>query len=109
MKPIVKWSGGKKDEIKHFIEFIPKDISTYAEPFFGGGAVFFHLQPEKAVVSDVHKELIDFYTALKYGQGNDIYNFLCDNTNTEETYYKVRDQFDVKTQLDNAKRFFLFT
>jgi DNA adenine methylase len=106
MKPIVKWSGGKKDEIKHFIEFIPKDISTYAEPFFGGGAVFFHLQPEKAVVSDVHKELIDFYTALKYGQGNDIYNFLCDNTNTEETYYKVRDQFDVKTQLDNAKRFF---
>jgi DNA adenine methylase len=43
LKPIVKWSGGKKDEIKKFIEHIPTDFNTYLEPFIGGGAVYFHL------------------------------------------------------------------
>lgn len=106
MKPIVKWSGGKKDEIKHFVDLIPDDISTYAEPFFGGGAVFFYLEPKRAVISDVHEELIDFYRALKDGKGRDIYAFLNENPNTDEVYYKVRDQFKVETPLDNAKRFF---
>ena len=31
LKPIVKWSGGKKDEIKKFIEHIPTDFNTYLE------------------------------------------------------------------------------
>jgi len=75
MKPIVKWSGGKKDEIKRFDDLIPTDISTYVEPFFGGGAVFFHLEPERAVVSDVHEELIDFYRAMKDGKGDAIHTF----------------------------------
>lgn len=106
MKPIVKWSGGKKDEIKHFEHMIPTDIATYVEPFFGGGAVFFHLQPAKAVVSDVHKELVDFYNALKVGRGSDIHTFLKEHPNDEDTYYKVRDHFKVETALDNAKRFY---
>ncbi len=38
LKPIVKWSGGKKDEIKKFIEHIPENFNTYLEPFIGGGA-----------------------------------------------------------------------
>ena len=106
MKPIVKWSGGKKDEIKRFDDLIPTDISTYVEPFFGGGAVFFHIEPERAVVSDVHEELVDFYRAMKDGKGEDIHTFLNENPNTDEAYYKVRDQFKVVTPLDNAKRFF---
>jgi DNA adenine methylase len=106
MKPIVKWSGGKKDEIKHIVDLIPDDISTYVEPFFGGGAVFFHLEPKKAVVSDVHKELVDFYNALKDGKGNEIHKFLTENPNVEDVYYRVRDEFEINTPLDNAKRFF---
>ena len=106
MKPIVKWSGGKKDEIKQFVDMFPQDIETYGEPFFGGGAVFFHLKPDKSVVSDLHKELIDFYISMKEGKGSDIYNFLNEHPNDEETYYKVRDDFKVESILDNAKRFF---
>ena len=106
MRPIVKWSGGKKDEIKQFIDLIPTDIETYGEPFFGGGAVFFHLEPTKSIVSDLHTELIDFYRALKDGKGSDIHAFLCENNNEEETYYRVRDEFKTDTPLDNAKRFF---
>ena len=58
LKPIVKWSGGKKDEIKKFIEHIPTNFNTYLEPFIGGGAVYFHLNPEKAVINDVHKDMV---------------------------------------------------
>ena len=56
LKPIIKWSGGKKDEIKKFIQYIPEKYDTYIEPFVGGGALLFHLNPDKAVISDLHKE-----------------------------------------------------
>ena len=65
LKPMVKWSGGKGDEISKFIEHIPANYDTYLEPFIGGGATYFHLAPSKAVITDVHSELIDFYTAIK--------------------------------------------
>jgi DNA adenine methylase len=106
LSPLIKWSGGKSEEIKHFEKHIPKKYNYYIEPFIGGGAVFFHLNPEKAVISDVHTELIDLYKSIKDGKINEIYKFMEDNTNTEEAYYKVRDKMEVKTPLDNAKRFY---
>jgi len=42
LKPLVKWSGGKGDEIKLFEKYFPKDFNTYIEPFVGGGAVYFY-------------------------------------------------------------------
>jgi DNA adenine methylase len=105
LKPIVKWSGGKKDEIKNFIQYIPSTFDTYIEPFIGGGALLFHLNPNKAVISDLHKELISFYTSIKNGFSNDIYDFMKSHPNDEETYYKVR-AYDITDTLDNAKRFY---
>lgn len=106
LNPIVKWSGGKKDEIKHFKHLIPDNINTYLEPFVGGGAVFFHLNPAKSVISDVHKELTDLYQSVKDGHSNEIHTFMSNNVNDEVTYYKIRDEFEVATPLDNAKRFY---
>lgn len=106
LNPIIKWSGGKKDEIKSFIKYIPNDIDIYLEPFIGGGAVYFHLCNHKNVINDVHIELVDFYNAIKNGYSEDIYNFMEENKNDEETYYKIRDKFVINTPLDNAKRFY---
>lgn len=92
LDPLIKWSGGKKDEIKHFIDYIPKTFNAYLEPFFGGGAVFFHLQPKKAYINDIHKELVSFYQAIKQGTADEIYNFMKANPNNEETYYHIRNQ-----------------
>ncbi|MBN1896152.1 MAG: DNA adenine methylase [Candidatus Aenigmarchaeota archaeon] len=64
MKPLIKWAGGKSNEIKNIIEIIPK-FDRYIEPFFGGGALFFYLEPKKAIVNDVSNELIMFYCSLK--------------------------------------------
>lgn len=100
LEPMVKWSGGKKDEIKKFIHYIPKSYDIYLEPFIGGGAVYFHIYPLKAVINDVHKELIDFYQSIKKKNTNDIYTFMKEHLNNEETYYKVRS-YKPKTELEN--------
>ena len=54
LKPLVKWSGGKMDEIKMFKKYFPEDFKIYIEPFVGGGSVYFYLNPNKAVISDAH-------------------------------------------------------
>jgi DNA adenine methylase len=105
LKPLVKWSGGKSDEIKEFQKYIP-DFDTYLEPFIGGGSLFFHLRPAKAVISDVHTELVDFYQSIKAGHANEIYEFMKSRPNDEETYYQVRDKMPINCPLDNAKRFY---
>jgi len=64
MKPLLKWPGGKTGEMKVIEQFIPR-YERYIEPFFGGGAVFFHLPPGKAVLNDISKNLTDFYTLVK--------------------------------------------
>ncbi len=104
--PIIKWSGGKSDEIKMFKKHFPEKYDTYLEPFIGGGSVYFYLNPQKAVITDVHTELVDFYNAIKDGHSNDIYNFMEENNNDEDTYYNIRDKMVINNSVDNAKRFY---
>ena len=106
LKPLIKWSGGKSDEIKQFEKYIPSDYDTYIEPFIGGGALYFHLMPLKSVISDVHVELVDLYKSIGEGKAGEIYNFMENNPNNEETYYKIRDTMPITDKLDNAKRFY---
>jgi len=106
LKPMIKWSGGKGDEIKKFIQYIPNDYDTYLEPFVGGGALYFNLEPNKAVITDIHIELIDFYKAIKNNKSLDIYNFMTNHPNDENTYYNIRNNMEINDYLDNAKRFF---
>jgi DNA adenine methylase len=105
LNPIVKWSGGKKDELKKILPHIPENYSIYLEPFIGGGAVYFHLNPDKAVISDVHKELVDFYQSIKNGNISKIYDFMKAHPNEEEEYYKVRS-IEPKNVLENGSRFY---
>ena len=106
LKPLIKWSGGKGDEIKLFKHHIPLNYNMYLEPFIGGGALYFYLNPKVAVISDVHSELIDLYSVIGQGQGDAIYKFMEQTPNTEETYYYVRDNMVVNDPLTNAQRFY---
>lgn len=103
---LLKWSGGKKDEIKNFEQYFPDIYDTYLEPFVGGGSVLFYLQPKKSAVTDVHIELIDFYNAMKDDKGMIIHNFMKEHPNTEIEYYNTRDNLIINTPLDNASRFY---
>ena len=62
---IVKWVGGKRQLLKEIKERMPKTYDTYFEPFFGGGAVFFTIHPEKAVINDCNVQLMNLYKTIK--------------------------------------------
>jgi DNA adenine methylase len=66
-KPFVKWVGGKRQLLADIAEINPWKATrgTYHEPFLGGGAVFFHLRPQKAVLTDSNERLIRTYRGIK--------------------------------------------
>ena len=64
MKPLIKWPGGKGKELSQVIGLIPEH-SRYIEPFFGGGAMYFHLQPKQAAINDTARDLMEFYHMVR--------------------------------------------
>lgn len=65
MNPMIKYRGGKSKEILHFTNNMPKQYARYIEPFLGGGALYFYLQPEKAIVNDINYRLYSFYKEMQ--------------------------------------------
>ena len=63
--PFLKWAGGKRWFTQDFAELFPDSFDTYYEPFLGSGAVFFHLNPSKSVLSDLNEELINSYIQVR--------------------------------------------
>ncbi len=133
MKPMIKYRGGKSKEIDRFINNMPKDYSRYIEPFLGGGALYFHLQPDKAIVNDINFKLFSFYKEMQkeyplarkqldklqkiYEENQTIYERLkkqhpeekVENKN-EILYYLMRDAFNHKIEteyLDAVVYFFI--
>lgn len=98
--PVVKWVGGKRQIIDQISQYIPKNISTYYEPFFGGGAVLFELQPKKAVINDINKELINLYEVIK-NNTEDLIEDLKSHKNDEEYFYYIRELDRDKTSYNS--------
>ncbi|WP_296877279.1 DNA adenine methylase [Thomasclavelia sp.] len=92
LSPVLKWVGGKRQLLNDIIPMIPKNCSTYVEPFIGGGAVLFELQPKKAIINDFNSELINVYTVIKDYPEELIkeLQFHKEN-NTSEHFYIVRE------------------
>lgn len=65
ISPFVKWAGGKRQLIDEIKTRMPSNYNKYFEPFVGGGAVLFNLQPESAIINDVNKSLINAYRQVK--------------------------------------------
>ena len=63
-KPLIKWPGGKGSEISRFLPLLP-EYDRYIEPFVGGGALYFHLEPENAVINDISEGLMEFYQLVQ--------------------------------------------
>jgi DNA adenine methylase len=87
--PMFKWTGGKRDELAYIVDYLPYHFDTYVEPFVGGGAVWFYLNPQRAVINDTHADLIGFYRACKT-DFNQVQSYLVEFHNTEEDYYRIR-------------------
>lgn len=101
--PIIKWVGGKRQLLEKIRENMPEQYDTYFEPFFGGGAVFFELQPEKAIINDFNPQLANLYKQVRnhriiflnfLKKWEDEYNVLPDMKTKDEYYYKKRKEFN---------------
>lgn len=62
--PFIKWAGGKRQLLPQIRERMPRQYNRYFEPFVGGGAVLFDLQPEHALINDINKALINAYKII---------------------------------------------
>lgn len=101
--PIIKWAGGKRQLLTEINKKIPENFNTYYEPFFGGGAVFFDLEPENAVINDFNSQLINVYKKIKTSPKKIIsylekyqkeYNIIEKKEEKLEFYYKKREEFN---------------
>ncbi|MDR1910769.1 MAG: DNA adenine methylase [Helicobacteraceae bacterium] len=88
--PVLKWVGGKRQLLDALRPLLPKEITTYCEPFVGGGALLFQLQPTTAFINDINAELINVYQAIKDDVEN-LINALQEFKNEENMFYSVRD------------------
>lgn len=64
-KPILKWAGGKRQMLSALMPYLPKRPYRYVEPMIGGGALFFALSPQRAMIADSNPELISLYKAVR--------------------------------------------
>lgn len=103
--PFLKWVGGKRQLIPDIVQHLPSTYTKYYEPFVGGGAVLFHLQPKKAVINDYNEELINVYNVIKNNL-NALIRDLKSHENNAEYFYRIRslDRDETFNQLTNIQR-----
>lgn len=104
--PFVKWVGGKRSLLPVLLENMPKLYNIYYEPFIGGGALFFALQPKEAVLSDINKDLVITYNIVKK-QPHELIKLLSKykSLHCKEFYLKIRQQHFLNNLLSIAARF----
>ena len=91
-KPFLRWAGGKrwlKKEIDGLVNI--NNFENYHEPFVGGGAILFHIKPHNAFISDVNKDLIETYHAIKENPEK-VIEFIKDFSKDKDSYYIIRSQ-----------------
>lgn len=90
-KPILKWAGGKTQMLSDIWKKIPQSYGKYIEPFIGGGALFFALHPDNAIIADSNPELVNLYQRVA-DNVDEVIGYLRKYQNTKEVFYEVRGQ-----------------
>jgi len=88
--PVLKWVGGKRQLLGTLTPLLPQRITTYCEPFVGGGALLFSLQPNTAYVNDINGDLIRVYNVIK-SDVESLIAALQEYKNEADFFYAVRD------------------
>ena len=91
VQPFLKWAGGKRQLLASIRPLIPTKIDRYYEPFVGGGAVLFDLQPKLATINDCNAELVNCYTVIR-DHPDELLLEVEKFANTREAFYDVRER-----------------
>lgn len=108
-RPFLKWAGGKGRLLPDLLVRVPKDFGRYFEPFLGGGAFFFGLNPATAALSDVNRELVNAYEVVR-DNVESLISHLSEHKANRRYFYKVRKldrrpDFWTFSQVERASRF----
>lgn len=105
VSPFLKWAGGKRWLINKHGDIFQKKFNVYIEPFLGGGAVFFHLQPKNAILGDKNVDLINTYKVIQSDWKSLVaYLKVHHERHSKEYYYKIRENIP-KDDIGRAARF----
>ena len=93
VEPILKWAGGKRQLLSEITALFPTTYDAYHEPFVGGGAVFFHLDPAAGTINDLNERLTTFYEVVRDHPDaliteNKMHEY------EEEYFYEARSEFN---------------
>ena len=106
-RPFLKWAGGKWAIATRLEQLLPHDVRerVYREPFLGGGAMFFYLQPRRAVLSDSLVDLITTYQVVQHHVEPLIKQLeTLRATHSTEQFYKVRIAFNEEKGVPRVER-----
>lgn len=106
-KPLLRWAGSKRKLLSELSKAVPPTFSTYIEPFVGSACMFFHLQPERAVLGDVNCELIGFYRTMSL-KPIEVLRGAIHLRRTETSYYAVRSRYADERDPIKRASFFMF-
>jgi DNA adenine methylase len=107
--PVLKWVGGKRQLLNVLRPLLPDKITAYCEPFVGGGALLFDLQPDIAYINDINCELIRVYEIIKKDVES-LISVLQNFKNEAVHFYAVRDwdrdkaKYSSLTDIEKAAR-----
>lgn len=109
--PFVKWVGGKRRLLSQLVPLLPPGIELmrHVEPFVGGGAMFFDRRPDRALLCDVNRALVDTYRVVRAAVDELIPRLaqLAARHDAEE-YYRVRERYNTRRDLDEVQRAAMF-
>lgn len=104
-RPFVKWVGGKRQLMHELEPRIPTRFNTYHEPFVGGGALFFHLMPERSILSDTNERLVRTYLGIRDDVEN-VIELLSSYPHDKDFFMRLRGiDIDSKTNTEVAAWF----
>ncbi|MBI5880304.1 MAG: Dam family site-specific DNA-(adenine-N6)-methyltransferase [Chloroflexi bacterium] len=88
----LRYPGSKRRMLEFLGAYLPaaETISgRYVEPFVGGGAVFFYVNPRRALLSDINSDLIELYRGIRQSPAQ-VWAHYCQFGNRKRDYWQVR-------------------
>lgn len=105
MQPILRWAGSKRKLLPKLLPFWGTGYDRYIEPFAGSAALFFSIQPSRAILNDINRDLISALRQIRKFP-KEVYLAAKQYSPNREDYYRLRAILPMSLDpIDRAARF----